>query len=158
MSSSYKTDNIHLNKWVDSDIPEMLDFNMDNEIIDQAINNHISNNVSHVSQSDRNRWDKLIHFQPYFGNGSATQAVTLTCDFAPRMCIVFASSSLPGITDFTNKSHYNYFGIATTSGSTMGLTLNNKVLTAAQSSIAVASTEFRQYNEKGASYIIVAFR
>ncbi len=158
MSSSYKTENYNLNKWVVNDIPEMADFNVDNEIIDATIGNHVADNVSHVSQQDRNRWDKLIHFQPFYGTGTATQAVTLTCDFSPRMCIVFAFNNMPGLTDFSNKSHYNYFGIATTSGSSLGLTLSGKTLTATQSSVPVASTEFRQYNEKGVSYLAVAFR
>lgn len=158
MASSYSTENYNLNKWVESDIPEMSDFNLDNEIIDEALSTHANDTVVHISKQERTKWNNAIHFQLYYGNGSASQAVALTCDFSPRMCIVFSSGTLPGLTDFTNKSHYNYFGIATTSGSVLGLSLSGKTLTAQQNTVPVMSTEFRQYNEKGASYIIVAFR
>lgn len=158
MSSTYKTSNFNLSKWVSSDVPEMADFNNDNELVDSLLKVHFDNTEKHVSNTERSKWNEQMHVQVYTGTGSSTQSITLTCGFSPRVCLVFSSSFMPGISDFDNKAHYNYFGIATTSGSVPGLTLTGKTLKATQSATALSNTEYRHFNQKGEAYVIIAWR
>ena len=48
MSSTNKTGELELNKWIGSDIPQMEDFNRDNEIIDKTLGEHIWDVSKHV--------------------------------------------------------------------------------------------------------------
>lgn len=158
MSSTNKTRNYGLNKWIGSDIPKMADFNQDNEVLDGVIGEHCSDRAVHISDEERARWNEFMDFHVYYGNGSSTQVVRLDIGFEPRMCIVIGNENLPGITDFGNEAHYNYFGIVTTAGGNAGLALNGKSLTVMQSTVALAGSEYRQYNQKGQGYIVIAIR
>lgn len=158
MASTNKTRNYNLNKWIGSDIPEMADFNRDNDAIDSAIHRHEVNTVSHITSAERERWSNTMDFAIYYGSGSSTQAVSLDIGFVPRVCIVFPNEYLPGVTDFSNDAHYNYFGIVTEAGGMTGLTLNNKTLTVSQNSVAVSGSEYRSFNQKGLSYVVIALR
>lgn len=158
MASTYKTGNYNLNKWISSDIPEMADFNHDNDAIDSALHNHCSDEVAHITSSERDAWNDYMGFQVYYGDGKSTQTIDLNVNFTPRLCLVFPKDYLPGVSDFVNKAHYHYFGVATTAGSVTGITLDGKELTVMQSTVALAEYEYRQYNQKGQSYIVIAIR
>lgn len=158
MSSTYKTDNYNFNKWIGSDIPEMEDFNHDNALVDSLIAGHNNNANIHVSDYDRSTWNNQMHIQVYAGDGSASRVVQLESPFEPRACFVFANNNLVGISDFSNFAHYNYFGIATTSGSTNGLGLSGRSLSVVQSNTAINNSEYRFFNDRNLMYIVIAIR
>lgn len=158
MSSTNKTNALGLNKWIDSDKPKMADFNQDNEIIDGVISEHLTDEIVHITDAERSQWNNYMHFQVYYGQGNGTQNVELTCDFEPRACLVFGMEYPMGASDFTNGAHYNYFGIATTTGNMFGLDLNGKTLSVTKSTVSTLATEYTQYNQKAVSYIVIALR
>ncbi|MGN0531743.1 MAG: hypothetical protein ACI4IN_02995 [Eubacterium sp.] len=158
MSSTNKTDNLGLNQWVGTDRPKMQDFNQDNLLIDSAVTRHITDSEAHVTGADKTVWNKPYHIQVYTGDGSSTRSISIDAGFTPRWGIVFAASYPPGLTDFTNKAHYNYFGFVSTDGGNPGLTLNGTTLKVTQSSTPVNVSEYRSYNTNGVGYVIILFR
>lgn len=158
MSSTNKTEHIKLNKWVQSDTPVMNDFNTDNEIIDSVVYSHTSNEEIHMTEQEKEYLAKPIDMCVYYGDGKNEKTVDLSFDFEPSICFIFSVGSPLGIIDIANEVHYNYFGIATKNGSSVGLTLDKKVLTVVQSPQMINKYEMRSYNEKGKSYLVVGFR
>lgn len=158
MASTYKTNALKLNKWVESDIPQMEDFNSDNDIVDRAVSAHVNDLSIHITDNERQKWNKGYGLQAYTGTGTGNQNITLNFGFDPTFCIVFSTNATPGIIDIPNTTHYNYFGIATIGGSNPGLSLSDNVLTVTSSSVMISKYEMRSYNELGKSYLIIGFR
>lgn len=158
MSAEYSTSNLHLNHWVESDVPSMEDFNRDNAIVDAAVGGHIDNESMHISQEDRDAWSMPYAIVGYAGNGNKSQNIHLQVGFEPRMVIVIATNHTPGTIDIPNEIHYNYFGIITTQGGSIGLSLDGDVLTVVSHPTLIANYEMRSYNQLGRSYIAICFR
>lgn len=87
MSSTDKTENIGLNKWVSTDMPKMNDFNSDNAIIDTVVGEHINNSEIHLSEEDRNLLGGGISTMVIVGDGSSSRTITL--ETAPKMVQIF---------------------------------------------------------------------
>lgn len=158
MSAEYSTENLQLCYWVPSDRPEMDDFNRDNQILDRVVGEHIENSSMHISQSDRSAWDMPYSIVGYAGDGQRTREIPLNVGFEPNMVIVIGTNITPGIVDIQNEAHYNYFGIATTQGSSIGLGVDGNVLTISNHPTPISSTEMRSYNQLGKTYIAICFR
>ena len=158
MSSTNKTENLQLNSWIGADIPSREDFNRDNALIDTAVGAHTADTDIHTSPAEKTVWNSPYYISSYFGNGNSSRNITLDCDFTPSWGIVFAVASTPGVSDFTNKAHYNYFAMISTLGSNVGVVLNNKQIKVIQSSTAVLGNEYRSFNENGTTYVYIVFR
>jgi hypothetical protein len=158
MSSTNKTSGLGLNSWIGADTPQREDFNNDNALLDRVISTHTSDIGIHVTSDEKTAWNNPYFIAVYYGDGASSKNVELTCSFEPSWGIVFASSMTPGVIDIKNESHYNYFGIVTDRGSNIGLSLNGKTLKVVESSASVNSYEYRNYNEKGVTYIAIMFR
>ncbi len=158
MASTYKTNALKLNEWVESDIPDMEDFNSDNAILENAISTHHSDADIHITSGERKKWNNVYGLKTYTGNGKSTQSIKLGFGFKPRFCIVFAVDSPPGVIDIANDTHYNYFGIASVSGSNSGLKLDGETLTVTSSSVMIAKYEMRSYNELSRTFLVIGFR
>lgn len=158
MGSSNRTEYLGLNRWIKSDRPVMEDFNADNEIVDSMLGGHISNGELHLNEKQRQALALPYDMQIYHGTGVQNRTIALEFDFEPRMCILLAISAPVGVIDIPNDTHYNYFGIATKSGGTDGLTLSGKSLSVIQGGAMVARYEMRSYNELGRSYLVIGFR
>ena len=159
MSSSNKTNRIGLNEWVGTDVPKMEDFNADNARLDKTLGNHLDDISIHVTSAQKDRWDNPYYIQSYSGNVASSRKIELKCSFAPAWGIIFPSTNLVGVTDFDNKAHYNYFGIFSEAGSTLGLTFaGGKSVTVTDSTQPISNYEFKNFNQLGTSYVIVMFR
>lgn len=160
MSSTNKTENIGLNSWVGTDVPKREDFNADNVLIDKAISEHTLNSNIHIENTEREKWNSPYYIGVYYGDGELSRTLDFEdMPFRPNWAIVFATSTFPSVTDFSNKMTYNYFGFVTTSGSTIGMTLtSNKKLKVIQSPTLINSTGVRSFNEDGMTYVAIFFR
>lgn len=158
MSSTNKSSMLNLNQWIGSDVPCRADFNYDNNVIDSVLGKHLNDISLHTSINEKNVWNNPYFITTYFGNGAASRTITLNCGFEPLWGIVFASSVTPSVVDIQNGANYNYFGIASTSGSSAGLGITGNQLKLTQSPVPVAGTEFRSYNENGVTYVTILFR
>lgn len=158
MSSTNKTTNLQLNNWIGSDVPKREDFNRDNSIIDNAIGEHHADTYIHTNLSEKNIWNTPHYIATYLGNGEATRTITMGCDFSPSWGIVYAVNMPNGLTDFTNKAHYNYVAFVSKKGSMSGAAVSGKNLKVFQSSTAVMNTEYRSFNETGVTYVYIMFR
>lgn len=158
MSSTNKTPSLKLNSWVGSDVPQRSDFNNDNKILDEVLSSHLTDSLLHTSSDEKTVWNNPYVITNYYGNGSSSRTITFSTDFSPRWGIVFAVGKPLQVVDVDNKADYNYSGIFSTYGSSMGLTLTDKTLKVVQSSSALFSTEYRSFNENGVTYVCILFR
>lgn len=158
MSSTNKSEKLKLNQWLGSDIPCREDFNNDNAIIDGVVGGHLNNRDMHTSAGEKAFWNNPYYMTTYYGNGASSRTININCAFEPNIVIVFASAYPPSIVDPGNDANYNYFGIATLSGSNTGLSISKRQLSITQSALPVSSTEYRNYNEYGVTYIVIAIR
>lgn len=158
MSSTNKTENYSLNKWSLNDIPTMEDFNSDNITVDRIMHEHISDSVIHLTEEEKQAVTKPIEMCTYHGDGTASRNIDLSFSFEPSMCLVFVVGAPLSIIDIANQVHYNYFGIATTAGSSVGLSLSGKTLGVVQSTQLINKYEMRSYNELGRGYLVIGFR
>ncbi len=157
MSSTNKTEELELNRWIGSDIPKMEDFNRDNEIIDKTLGEHIWDVSMHVTSQQKKEWSNPLGCASYIGDGSDSRSVTLNMGFEPSVCFVFATNNAVGLSDFANSIHYNYFGIATVNGSTYGLSLDGNVLNV-KNAASTAKFEMTNFNQVAKSYLVIGFR
>lgn len=158
MSSSAKTEKMGLNQWQGTDVPKRNDFNTDDQKIEDFVTTHTENTVLHTTQAEKNVWNNVYSIQTFFGNNANSRVITCTADFTPRVAIVFAHGYTPQVVDIANESDYNYFGIATNSGSMFGVSLSGKNLTVNQSTTALSNVEYRNLNLKGVMYVCIFFR
>ncbi len=158
MSSTNKTTHLRLNSWIGADKPLREDFNRDNSILDEAIHTHQTDNTIHITDQERSTWNAPYYIGTYFGDGSSARTVAMNCSFEPRFGIIFAVSLPPGVSDYRNSAHYNYFALVTKNGSTTGVTLNAKNLSVSQSSVPVSGSEYKSFNEVGTTYTYIVFR
>ena len=82
MSSSNKTE-LGLNLWLGGDKPKREDFCNDNLIIDKQITEHKNDVSYHVSQEDREKWNKNVHCGVYYGSGESVRSIQTGCPFKP---------------------------------------------------------------------------
>lgn len=158
MSSTYKTDHLHLNNWTGADKPQRVDFNNDNQRIDSAVYAHTSNETVHVSTAEKEKWNAPYFIGTYMGNGAGLRTITTNCPFTPNFGMVFAAGKLPMMNDYQNEAHYNYFGLFSVDGSVNGVSLEETQLKVIQSPTAIFGSEYRNFNESGTHYIYILFR
>ncbi|MCD7873126.1 MAG: hypothetical protein LUG21_07520 [Clostridiales bacterium] len=158
MSSSDKTEFLGLNSWLGSDKPQRADFNFDNYIIDNAMNNHSKDMNVHISNQERGKWNSPYFFGVYYGDGTTKRTVDLNCPFIPSFGIVFAGNCPVALTDFTAKANYNYFALISKRSSTIGVTLSGGNLIVEQSTTAKTGSEFCYMNVAGVTYSYLLFR
>ncbi|MBR2134309.1 MAG: hypothetical protein IJ851_06320 [Eubacterium sp.] len=158
MSSTNKTPNLHLNSWIGSDKPKMDDFNYDNSILDSVISSHRDDESVHITYEERSKWNKPSFSSSYYGNGSPTRTIVTGCPFEVAYAIIFADSRPPVMNDYSGNKCRHYFGIATPSGSTLGLGITSDGLRVTQSAAAETGNNYACFNETGVAYRYVLFR
>ncbi|MDR0913935.1 MAG: hypothetical protein LBM65_02040 [Oscillospiraceae bacterium] len=155
MGSTNKTPNLHLNSWLDTDSPKRMDFQSDNDIIDEQLGGHILNEVIHLTAEEKEYLSSPVHMVSYTGNGSASRNVTLP--FVPLFVIVFKNNS--PISSISNSANIQSAGFALNgAGATAGLTLANTSLTVKQYSTLSTSSANYDFNASGASYRVILFK
>lgn len=159
MGSAQKTDFLSLNKWISTDIPKREDFNYDNMAIDNAFKTHNGDMNKHISNDERETWNEPHYVGFYYGNGSnSARTIETGCSFEPNFAIVFAGSTTPGITDFSNKLHRNRFAFLTKRASNTGISLLGKNIAIGASGTTADTSETTEYNRSGGLYCYILFR
>lgn len=158
MSSTNKTTNLQLNSWIGADKPQREDFNRDNRILDETIHTHCADSSIHITEQERTAWDAPYYIGSYIGNGAASRNVAIGSPFEPEFGLLFAVSTPPGVNDYQNSAHYNYFALMSKSGASAGAALNGMNLTVSQSSVPILGKEYKSFNESGIVYVYVVFR
>lgn len=160
MSSTNKTSNLKLNSWLGTDKPQRIDFNRDNEIIDNAFTEHCDDSVVHITDDERQLWNSFSYIGVYFGNGSSQRVVDLGINFDASVVIVFANGRPLHVTYFSNNKTSNYLAIASRTSNTYGLKLNDdlKSITVYQDSTPLMQNEYCNMNESGVQYSFIALR
>ena len=109
MSSSNKTE-LGLNLWLGGDKPKREDFCNDNLIIDKQITEHKNDVSYHVSQEDREKWNKNVHCGVYYGSGESVRNIQTGCPFKPSVILIFGVGVSPEVWDKTLGKGFVYVG------------------------------------------------
>lgn len=159
MSSTNKTTNLRLNSWIGSDKPKRVDFNYDNEVIDKAINDHTTDTVVHINDSEREKWNNYMHTGMYFGNGSSSRVVETDCPFEATAGVIFAVNKPVSVVDFTESQKVNYYAFFSPYGESSGVKfLDDLKSFRVNQNSSIMKREYMNMNEIGVSYVYMMFR
>lgn len=160
MSSVEKTSVLKLNQWAASDKPQRTDFNYDNEMIEKALCEHMSDAVSHITAQERSDWSSRVHFGMYLGDGKLERTVTTSCPFEPLFVVVFPVARPMSYSDFSQGNKYNYVGFATQLYSSINISLVDygKSFKVEEDIAPSYKNEFTCLNQSGITYVYVMIR
>lgn len=150
MASTSKTQNYSLNQWSGTDKPQRVDFNADNNIIDEALHNHVVDMNLHISPEDRHQNEAVV----YLGDDAASQ--TIQFEYAPNAVIVIPISK--GIVTNKNSIIRSYASAAVSGMNGNGISISGKTVTVEQQAPYTGATNISCLNELGIVYLVVAFR
>lgn len=150
MASTNKTENFQLNQWLGSDVPQRVDFNEDNRIIDEALNAHISDMSLHTTELDKMQNASFS----YFGTGSATQVLEMP--FEPHGVFVMATNHCPISINSNTKKWY--IGVGVKGVNSGNVLINGRNVTVKQGTPSSSNPEAPALNENGELYALIAFR
>lgn len=158
MSSTDKTLYLGLNKWESTDTPKMDDFNADNEILDELLSMHFMDNYSHITSSERTKWNSPVFMGTYFGDGTAKRTIKTNCPFTPSFGFVFAINTSATVTKFDSGIVQHYFAFLAPRGSTIGASLSGKDITVTNYATPEIGNEFATMNATTVTYAYALFR
>lgn len=154
MSSTNKTDYLGLNQWLGTDRPTRIDYVQDNEKIDTAVKNHITNENCHVTSEEKLKLSNPTTTY-YSGNGGTSRTITLA--FVPSVVFVFKKNASPVGYSSSYPIVNSAMGI-TSNGYSAGITINGTVITVKQSTAVENDGSFYNLNQSGGQYGIIAFK
>ncbi|NCC87425.1 MAG: hypothetical protein EOM05_06095 [Clostridia bacterium] len=152
MSSTSKTPNLNLNKWIGSDIPKRADFNYDNETLDDICGNHISDIDIHITTEERALWNTQCVEGTYFGTGGTEREITL--DFKPKAVIVFSYNKPFGLANTTDC----YAAISTQFINSIGIDFTETGFKTYHGSTHSVDGIIPMFNVVGMDYAYLAFK
>lgn len=158
MSSTSKTPYLGLNQWVESDVPLMNDFNLDNLRTDQKFQEHCDDDKCHLSAADR---EKLNAPQPflvgsYLGDGAQSRSVS--AGLAPRFGIIFSVSHLLCEYDPDDNVTNCALGFLTQEGGSVGITPTSSGFTVVNIESGGANPSMPVFNVRGVRYCYALWR
>ncbi len=156
MPTNHKT-GLGLNSWLGTDKPKRSDFVEDNTLLDTLLTAHFNDTSAHLSAAERLLLGQGVAVGTYTGNGQTNQEIALP--FEARAVIVLLPQK-PPILYKTNAGYTeNDFGVATASGGTLGVTLQQAKLTVSQTQSAPAAGGIlNNLNSASREYVYIAFR
>ncbi len=150
MASTNKTENFELNQWLGSDVPQRVDFNEDNRIIDEALYAHMNDMSLHTTELDKMQNASYA----YVGNGAATQVLEMP--FEPHGVFVMATNHCPISINGNTKKWY--FSVGVKGLVTGNVLINGRNVTVKQGTPSSTNQEVPALNENGELYAIIALR
>lgn len=156
MPSTYKTENLGLNKWIGTDKPKRADFCADNELIDEALTAHIENSAVHATAEEKAKWTTPFVWGEYTGDGDNNREFNLA--FKPSFVMVFPADAAPARMDFAGGEQFVKFGAATRSSQTRGVSLTETGFKVINAPMSPPDKETPRFNLGAVKYFYVAFR
>lgn len=87
MSSSNKTSYLGLNQFVGSDKPKMEDFNADNRLLDEKMQQHVQSQL-HLTEQQKERLENLGYLiGSYTGDGTTKRTIRWHSRLASGFCL-----------------------------------------------------------------------
>ena len=87
MSSSNKTSYLGLNQFVGSDKPKMEDFNADNRLLDEKMQQHVQSQL-HLTEQQKERLENLGYLiGSYTGDGTTKRTISVAQPIGLRFCV-----------------------------------------------------------------------
>lgn len=158
MSSTNKTSVLGLNSWLGTDKPQRADFNSDNEIIDNAFGEHVTDTVRHITNDERKVWNSPYYMGSYIGDGTLSRTVKTKSPFVPSFMLVFGSGFPLSVTDFDNTQVKHYCAFANSRGATLGLEMSGINFIVKSTNDSTTGNERTMLNALGKTYIYIFVR
>ncbi|MBQ2604994.1 MAG: hypothetical protein II589_08245 [Clostridia bacterium] len=152
MPSSLKTEHLHLNFWLENDLPVRADFVRDNSIIDVAVGEHRENTQLHLTESDVNKLRDTYYIKCTQGTGDAQRRISFP--FKPTLVFYFAGEKPP--VEYTSGENHVYSAMGITgNGFQGGLIIANTEVIVKQAEI---NGIYYDLNKSGVQYYMIAIR
>lgn len=155
MPSSEKTTKLNLNSWIGTDKPMRSDFVYDNEIIDATLGSHIEYSSIHLSTSDRSKLESPFVTGRYTGDGAESKIILLS--FTPSIFVVYYREKPFNEYDSTNSYIICNAAVATASGVSSGVVINENQIIVSQTQTTPTDGIFVNLNKNNAKYAYIAF-
>lgn len=152
MPSSFKTTNLGLNSWIESDKPTRGDFVGDNVIIDNILGAHVKDNSLHLNEEQIAQIEEPYFFDILQGSNEASRSIKLS--YTPRFVIYFAVNK-PWIEHTTNGEVVNGGISIYTYGSSGGIAIGEEKLIISHGEIDGVNYNL---NNMEYQYLLIAFR
>ena len=152
MPSSFKTTNLKLNSWVESDRPTRSDFVGDNVIIDNILGAHVNNNSLHLNEEQTAQIDKPYFFDILQGSDEASRMIKLT--YTPRFVVYFAVNK-PWVEHTSNGEVVNGSISVYTYGSSGGVAIGEEKIVISHGEIDGVNYNL---NNMECQYLLIVFR
>ncbi len=152
MASTFKTTNLGLSNWLETDKPTRSDFVSDNVIIDNSLGAHLNDTTLHLTQEEKNQLSEPYIFDILQGTGEESRTIELL--FTPRLVMYYAVDK-PLIENSDTGSTVNGGVSAYTYGSSGGISIADKKIILTHGT--VDGVEYNLNNSE-CQYILVGFR
>lgn len=155
------TDALVLNAWIITQadfcpaVSTGLNFQsfLDKELL---CGSHIRSSTIHVTENEKERWNTPFVTDSYTGVGNSTKTVSV--GFKPSIVIVFAQETATVAPVSGTLNHNVYFGIATESFGTLGISLTNSGFTVKSGQSHMLDDCIPCFNSAGISYSYIAIK
>ena len=159
MASSNKTDKLGLSLWESTDRPERMDFVKDNEILDQALGEHLANSLIHFSANQKSFLELPFWFERFSGTSSSSRSSTVKAlpKLIVQMCIDYppvvprSDGKLDVYWDFLYTDNENYTSTFSLGG--IGFDLKNNRWVAYSRTSPTNSNLVMHMNDTGVKYV-----
>lgn len=152
MPSTFKTNNLGLNSWIETDKPTRSDFVGDNMIIDNKLGSHIQNKAIHLTNEEKLRVTSPYTVKLLQGTDESTRKIDL--DYEPSIIIMFAVDTPPMI-DVNGVSSVCRGAAVNRYNSSGGLYINGSSVTVCQGERDGVSYNL---NNSEYQYVLIIFR
>ncbi|MEF2562723.1 MAG: hypothetical protein UI647_08070 [Negativibacillus sp.] len=151
MSSSNKTGYLGLNQFVGSDKPKMEDFNADNRLLDEKMQQHVQSQL-HLTEQQKERLENLGYLiGSYTGDGTAKRTISVAQTIGFGFVFMVGEGLHYAVT--TLGENHIFSAVMTPQGCSKGVSIASGGFTVLQSGNSTPDGKKNMLNQSGKKYI-----
>ncbi len=157
ISSSNKSAHLGLNLWLGSDKPKREDFCQDNQLIDEAVGEHVADEVCHLSAQERQDYlRKPYTVGTYTGDGAQSRSIQL--GYRPQLGFLFRAGGPAVAADCMNYNTDLFSAMFTSEYASLGVTVTDTGFTVQSlANFDPVTCLSPRLNQSGETYVYVIF-
>ena len=151
MSSSNKTSYLGLNQFVGSDKPKMEDFNADNRLLDEKMQQHVQSQL-HLTEQQKERLENLGYLiGSYTGDGTTKRTISVAQTIGFGFVFMVGEGLHYAVT--TLGENHIFSAVMTPQGCSKGVSITSGGFTVLQSGSSTPDGKKNMLNQSGKKYI-----
>lgn len=151
MSSSNKTSYLGLNQFIGSDKPKMEDFNTDNRLLDEKIQQHLQSQL-HLNEQQRKRLESPSYLiGSYTGDGTAKRTILVEQPIGFGFVFMVGEGLHYAVT--TLGENHIFSAVMTPKGCSKGISITSGGFSVLQSGSSTPDGKKNMLNQSGKTYL-----